>query len=139
MSAHPHYLAYFNETVGGSENGWKYLVDSNLDWGQDLKGLGEYLRTIGNPEIALIYFGTASPRSYGIKYQPFGFTGLGDPDDWPVKNRVELQNIVAISATNLQGTYYVNHELFSNLRSLHVKKKIGYSIFVYDLSELLKK
>ena len=28
---HPHYLAYFNELAGGPDNGYKYLVDSNLD------------------------------------------------------------------------------------------------------------
>ena len=39
--AFPHYLAYFNELVGGPKNGWKYLVDSNLDWGQELPGLRE--------------------------------------------------------------------------------------------------
>jgi hypothetical protein len=32
---HPHYLAYFNETVGGPGQGWRWLIDSNLDWGQD--------------------------------------------------------------------------------------------------------
>jgi hypothetical protein len=32
---HPHYLAYFNEIIGGPRNGYKYLIDSNLDWGQD--------------------------------------------------------------------------------------------------------
>ena len=36
---HPHYLAYFNEPAGGPANGYRLLVDSNLDWGQDLKGL----------------------------------------------------------------------------------------------------
>jgi 4-amino-4-deoxy-L-arabinose transferase-like glycosyltransferase len=32
---YPHYLAYFNVYVGGPENGYHYLIDSNLDWGQD--------------------------------------------------------------------------------------------------------
>ncbi len=31
----PHYLAYFNAFAGGPLNGWRYLIDSNLDWGQD--------------------------------------------------------------------------------------------------------
>ena len=35
FSVHPHYLAYFNELAGGPANGWRWLVDSNLDWGQD--------------------------------------------------------------------------------------------------------
>ncbi len=32
---YPHYLAYFNSFAGGPLNGWRYLADSNLDWGQD--------------------------------------------------------------------------------------------------------
>ena len=35
LAVHPHYLAYFNEPSGGPINGWRYLIDSNLDWGQD--------------------------------------------------------------------------------------------------------
>ncbi len=35
FSVHPHYLAYFNELAGGPANGWRWLIDSNLDWGQD--------------------------------------------------------------------------------------------------------
>ncbi len=39
LRVHPHHLAYFNEIAGGPANGWRLLVDSNLDWGQDLKRL----------------------------------------------------------------------------------------------------
>lgn len=35
LRLHPHYIAYFNEGVGGPLQGWRYLIDSNLDWGQD--------------------------------------------------------------------------------------------------------
>src|SRR5262249_19172492 len=35
----PHQLAYFNEAVGGPGQGYRYLSDSNLDWGQDLRNL----------------------------------------------------------------------------------------------------
>jgi hypothetical protein len=35
LAVHPHYLAYFNELAGGPERGWRYLNDSNIDWGQD--------------------------------------------------------------------------------------------------------
>ena len=40
---HPHYLAYFNQLIGGPENGYKYLADSNIDWGQDQKLVTRYL------------------------------------------------------------------------------------------------
>ena len=38
----PHFLAYFNEIVGGSTQGYRFLGDSNIDWGQDLGQLAEY-------------------------------------------------------------------------------------------------
>jgi len=34
---YPHYLAFFNQSIGGPHNGYKWLADSNIDWGQDLK------------------------------------------------------------------------------------------------------
>lgn len=66
----PHYLAYFNELVGGPANGWRHLVDSSLDWGQDLPDLARWLRThnSGAPRepVYLSYFGTGDPRYEGI-------------------------------------------------------------------------
>src|SRR5262249_4468416 len=43
ISIYPNYLAYFNEFAGGPDNGHKILLDSNLDWGQDLKGLKRWM------------------------------------------------------------------------------------------------
>jgi len=39
----PDYLAYFNELVGGAEQGAKLVADSNLNWGQDNKRLAEFV------------------------------------------------------------------------------------------------
>ena len=39
----PDFLAYFNELAGGPANGYRHLVDSSLDWGQDLPKLKEWL------------------------------------------------------------------------------------------------
>ena len=39
----PNFISYFNELAGGSQNGYRYAVDCNLDWGQDLKPLADYL------------------------------------------------------------------------------------------------
>ena len=43
LAAFPYYTAFFNVAVGGPKNGPKYLVDSNIDWGQDLKTGGRVL------------------------------------------------------------------------------------------------
>jgi len=41
--AYPYYLQYFSECCGGAADGYKYLVDSNLDWGQDALRLKQFV------------------------------------------------------------------------------------------------
>jgi len=73
----PHYLAYFNRAFGGPENGWRHLADSSLDWGQDLPGLGEWLRTnAGQERVFLSYFGTGEPDYYRINATRMPFFNL---------------------------------------------------------------
>jgi hypothetical protein len=67
LVAHPHYLSYFNEFAGGPSRGHRYLLDANLDWGQDLGFLAEALAERGNPPVWLAYNGFESPAHYGIR------------------------------------------------------------------------
>lgn len=46
ISIYPHYLEYFNEIVGGPENGYKYLLDSNLSWAQDDFYVEDYINDL---------------------------------------------------------------------------------------------
>ena len=41
--SYPSYLSYFNAAAGGHLNGYKYVTDSNYDWGQDMKHLGNFV------------------------------------------------------------------------------------------------
>ncbi|HEX4619139.1 MAG TPA: hypothetical protein VH135_05385, partial [Steroidobacteraceae bacterium] len=52
----PDYLAYFNETVSHPE---RVLVDSDLDWGQDLRRLEKRAAELNIPRLSLAYRGTA--------------------------------------------------------------------------------
>ena len=140
LSVFPHYLAYFNELAGGPSNGYRYLVDSNLDWGQDLKGLKRYMDQHGIERVWLSYFGMASPDYYGMVYDPLpGSTIVGRqhvrPDLLGLEQLPRLPGTVAISATNLQGVYLpllgVNREYFAGYRNARPVARIGYSIFVY--------
>lgn len=45
ISWYPHYLSYFNEIVWPRETAWRYLADSNLDWGQNQWYLDRWLET----------------------------------------------------------------------------------------------
>jgi 4-amino-4-deoxy-L-arabinose transferase-like glycosyltransferase len=46
---HPHHLAYFSRIIGGPRNGYKWLSDSNLDWGQDTEKAIRYARNLKTP------------------------------------------------------------------------------------------
>jgi len=134
---HPHHLAYFNELVGGPENGYRYLVDSNLDWGQDLKGLKKYMDQHGIERIKLSYFGTVDPALYQLEYEWLPSFVLPAPPH----TRAELptSGLIAISATNLVGVYLDGYghgkELFKWLWEYEPIARIGYSIFIYDVPQ----
>jgi hypothetical protein len=42
LAVHPRYIPYFNELIGGTRKGYRWLTDSNVDWGQD----NEYMREV---------------------------------------------------------------------------------------------
>jgi hypothetical protein len=103
----PHYLAYFNILAGGPRNGYRLLVDSSLDWGQDLKELKRWLDR--HPDDArdptrvyLSYFGNSSSAYYGIGAQelPCYF-----PRWMPHIPRPLTGGMYCISATMLQAVY----------------------------------
>ncbi len=129
LAIFPHYLAYFNELVGGPRNGYKYLVDSNLDWGQDLKGLKRYMEAHGITRIWLSYFGSASPDYYKIAYNLLPSFLIVDPS-----LERERTSYVAISATNLQAAYLEPLGFgapFEGFKQQQPIATIGYSIFLY--------
>ena len=128
---HPHYLAYFNEAAGGPANGYRLLVDSNLDWGQDLKGLGPWLAAHGIPRAKLSYFGTADPEYYRTPVDLLPGYMLPRPRE-EVRS-VAPGDVVAVSATNLQGVYVEPdvRPLMDRLRAREPIGQVGYSILVY--------
>ncbi len=135
---YPDYLAYFNELVGGPDNGWRYLVDSNLDWGQGLKGLERYIKQKGIEEVYLSWFGSTYPDAYGYDiphrllpsylYYPGQVAGVAFNPLRPAPG------VYAICATNLQGVYLSDRDLFAWFRERQPLAKIGYSIFIYEVS-----
>lgn len=66
LSVYPYYLTYFNQVAGGPSGGYRYVVDSNLDWGQDLKRLANWVEKNNIQKISLDYFGW-SDQTYYLK------------------------------------------------------------------------
>jgi 4-amino-4-deoxy-L-arabinose transferase-like glycosyltransferase len=67
----PHYLAYFNWASGGPDREPARLIDSNLDWGQDLVGLHKWWqKTIPDQPIGMAYFGQINPSIFAMRTEP---------------------------------------------------------------------
>jgi hypothetical protein len=122
----PDYLAFFNELAGGPGSGPEYLVDSNIDWGQDVKKLGLWLDAHqGNRRARVFYFGNAQMRYYGI--DEMGFPGPLDQKGWD-----EIDEYCVANVTPLEGVY-VPLSALAPLRLREPVAKIGWSMYVYDL------
>lgn len=122
---YPHYLAFFNTISGGPGAGHEYLLDSNIDWGQDLKKLKTYLDQRQISSVCLEYFGKAIPEYYGIHAAALPM----NPDP---RARDAVDCVAVVSVTFLYGLY-VPHEAFGWLRDLEPADRIGYTLYVYDL------
>ena len=128
---HPHYLAYVNELGGGPSNGYRLFADSNLDWGQDLKNLKAYLDRRGIGSVKLSYFGTADPAYYAIPGDLLPSHMLPPPR--VTTREVRPGDLLAVSATNLQGVYLPPEDqpLMARIRAQKPIDNVGYSILIY--------
>lgn len=129
---HPHHLAYFNELAGGPIGGRQHLLDSNLDWGQDLRELKHYVDEQQIDNIGLAYFGMYPPSRLGIHYH--------------VPPREPTAGWYAVSANFLYGrphticdpddTYRpADFQEFAWLRLFRPVARIGYSIDVFHVAD----
>ena len=129
VSVAPRYLQYFNEIAGGAENGHLWLVDSNVDWGQDLVRLRDYMQQRRLDSVHLAYFGRVDPTVYGIRFTPL--------------TEGQAHGTAVVSASFLMGRpYWIwrapgdlqwSHQgAFIWLQRLRPAARVG-SMFVYEL------
>jgi hypothetical protein len=107
LVVHPHHLAYFNEFVGGPRNGHRCLVDSSLDWGQDLPALERRLSAIAAKEGAaprayLAYFGMEDPERRGVRAERLLSAPLDRREGPPPPLAA---GVYCVSATVLRSVY----------------------------------
>jgi 4-amino-4-deoxy-L-arabinose transferase-like glycosyltransferase len=122
---YPHHLAFFNLFAGGPARGPEYLLDSNLDWGQDLLHLQQWRSEHGNPRVCLEYFGTADTERYGLARN-------GLPKTWDAAGRGSLDCVGAISVNLLHGLY-IEPGAYQWLQERRPIGHAGWSIYLYDL------
>lgn len=116
--AHPDHLAWFNPIA--SEHPEQWLLDSNLDWGQDLLRLEAAARRHGMDSLALSYFGTALPERHEL------------PPLRPVEG-VPIEGWVAVSLMNRMGPAYGSAEPVFEWLDAYEPERIGKSILLFHI------
>jgi len=127
----PFYLAYFNQLVGGPQNGHFHLADSNVDWGQSFIALRKYMEREAIDQVRLSYYTYVDPAVYGVRYDPLP-PALGVTEG--VISRFAPQPAVyAISATPLHGVMTAQTDLYDWFRHHKPDAQIGYGLLIYDI------
>lgn len=133
----PHYESFFNELAGRWQNWSNILVDSNLDWGQDLPALRTVMDDLGIETVNLAYFGKAVPEKYGVRYQPLmGYLRFMFGRELDAYNPFTPEpGWYAISATSLRlgALKPENADLYAYFRALEPDARAGYSINLYHV------
>ncbi len=139
----PHYLTYFNQTAlfrpswvseGQVGGGHLYVVDSNIDWGQDAKRLADWVDKNNISKISLDYFGW-SDAGYYLKNK-YVWINAGK-----YKNSREFLadnpdgGYIAVSKSFFMGSRENSEKSYAWLDSYKPVADIGNSIFVWYITQ----
>ncbi len=137
LSVFPNHLTFFNELAGGPANGYRLLVDSNYDWGQDLIALQDWMDRRGVDRVSLAYFGSAHPDAYGLRADllpGFNRNEFG-PEVEGYSAYATRPGWTAISATTLQlGLLFTHWDAYAAFRDRMPDDRVG-SILLYRIPD----
>ena len=131
----PVYLAYSNELWGGPSNTYRYLTDSNADWGQQLHSVRKHLDGRGAKNCWFAYFAAVvvDPTYYGVRCKPLttiASVWLQPTLDVPAS----VDGPVLISTGVLSGYEFGPGELnpYDQFLKVPPTAVIEHGVFVYD-------
>ena len=140
LAVYPGSLAYFNEIAGGPSGGSDFLINSNIDWGQDLYRLKWWLEA--HPEaqpINLVYFGFFDPRQAGIHFHlPYEPNLETDPPapirpGWYAVSINFLRGMPRFTYNENGGMTYISKDKFITFRNMNPIGICGNSILIYNV------
>ena len=140
MRAYPDYMPYMNELAWQHPH-WYYLSDSNVEWGDDVRDLAEYLRARGETKVsAAVLAGWLTLRAHGVEY----VDAVQPPNVKP------QTRYIAIGASFLNGSTVPGnlktkegtplseqerHDLFAAWRGRKPEAVFGNSIYLFRTDE----
>ena len=122
-------MSYFNPLGGGPNNGWRHLVDSNIDWGQDLLFLEKWLDE--HPEarpIGVQYYNFVDPKQVGLD------AGRVPTEPTPGYYAVDVNYVAGSEFRAGRRNGPDDEGVFAYFRQFEPIAKAGYSIFIYHIT-----
>ncbi len=130
----PFHLTFFNEIAGGPRNGYRYLADSNVDWGQALKALRAYLdaRYLTNVRLSS-FMPFIRPELYGIQATPLPPLPRA-PQVLPARFNPTPGTYV-ISASTLRGLMVLDRDMYNWFWHREPDDVVANAMLVYQVVE----
>jgi 4-amino-4-deoxy-L-arabinose transferase-like glycosyltransferase len=127
LASFPNYIPYSNEAFGGTKNTYKVLGASNVDWGQSLKAISNYVRTNHISDCWIAYLTSADPTYYetGCKLLPTAAAWVSRDD----MSGPEVEGTLLIGASELEGTWEMNP--YSQFRRTVPAENISGTVLVF--------
>ena len=133
--SYPFELSYFNELVGGSREGWRYLEGSNTEWGQGWHALRDFEteQEIAPEEVAYTgwegYTRAAPTDLWGQSLPPTrGSPALLSPALYPAPGHYVL------SANSLSGALLADPDNYAWFRYHEPDAVLGEALFYYHVT-----
>lgn len=131
---YPHTLAYFNELVGGPTRGHAHLLNSNIDWGQDLLYVKKWChRHPAARPLYLAYQTSVDPRVAKFEHLPLprGHDSKA-PCSAPRTNQV-LGTQPGWYALSVSALHDRRHR-YTYFREAQPVNRAGFSVYIYLVS-----
>ncbi len=127
----PHFISYANEFAGPREKRYEKFVDSNIDWGQGLVSLQEYISVKQPKKLLFSYFGRDNGDLYGLKSdKPWGSYKFEEICAFHIINFPKNSGgqLTAISISNWYYCGYSKEKIYSKNNIFEV---VGDSILIF--------
>ena len=136
--AFPDHMTYMNQLASGRERWW-YLSDSNVEWGDDVRGLALYLRERGETRVGGALLGWQLLGLYGVE-QAAVFV---PPGATPEEVRYVAVGASLLNGSTVPGDFDDGTELteeervnyFEEFRRREPEKIFGGSIYLYRVED----
>jgi hypothetical protein len=127
---YPSYIAYFNQLIGSHRNADRFLIDSNLDWGQDLRRLNLWAAANGVETMTVHYFGGGSV--------PYELRAVKAIDRQRIERRLPEPGYFALSrhfyrVSFDRGIWGIDYDTYLAAARARYVTSIGGSIDVYRI------